>query len=196
MPIWGPLSLSCAGGWSTSTLPWLPIGLLYPLSCPCRPGCGRGPIQPRSSGTPETTQEVRHGGPQDEGLKRSGRWLGYWWALTCHFGVSLKHWDPAPGGMQRVALPTQSELAPLCLQVGSFCRAFWGSGTPVAGLGGGSEDHGRGQPPADNTGQGAAPRGDTALPAGMWGGTGWGTPCPLVTGPPGTKPLQFPCVPS
>lgn len=79
-----------------------------------------------------------------------------------------------PGGVQRVALPIQSELAPLSFQVGSFCRAFWGSGTSVAGLGGGSEDHGRGQPPGDHTGQGAAPWGDTAFPAGMWVGTGWG----------------------
>lgn len=59
MPIWGPPSLPCAGGWSTSTLPWLPIGLLYPLSCPHRPGCGRGAIQPHSSEAPETAQQVR-----------------------------------------------------------------------------------------------------------------------------------------
>lgn len=105
-----------------------------------------------------------------------------------------------PGGVERVALPTPSELTPLCFQVGGqaaapLCRAFWGSGASVAGLGGGSEDHDRGQPPGANTGQGAAPRGDTALPAGMWAGTGWGTPCPLVTVPPGTKIPSVPLCP-
>lgn len=52
-----------------------PLSFVLFFSCPHRPGCGRGPIQPHSSGTPETPQQVRHGGPRDEGLKRLKRWL-------------------------------------------------------------------------------------------------------------------------
>lgn len=118
MLIWGPISLSHVGGRRTSSLAWLPNWLLYPLSllsfsCPRRPGCGRGPLQPYSSGTPETTQQVRHGGPWDEGLKGLGRWSRCWWALTCHFGNSLKHWGPVPAA---------TRAHPQCAQVG--CRGW------------------------------------------------------------------------
>uniref|UniRef100_A0A8C5U736 Peptidase S1 domain-containing protein n=1 Tax=Malurus cyaneus samueli TaxID=2593467 RepID=A0A8C5U736_9PASS len=71
-----------------------------------------------------------------------------------------------------------------------LCRALWGSGTPAAGLGAGSEHHGREQPPGAYTRPGAAPWGDAALPAGTWGGTGWGMPCPLVTVHQGPNPFS------
>lgn len=76
------------------------------------------------------------------------------------------------------------ELALLCLQAGGRAatplrRALQGCGAPAAGLGGGAEGHGGGQPPGTHPGWGAAPRGDVALLAGIWGGMGWGDPLPL-----------------
>lgn len=53
-----PMPTACSG-----TPTWLahPLSHLFP-SCPHRPGCGRGPAQAHSKGSPETPLQVRHGG--------------------------------------------------------------------------------------------------------------------------------------
>lgn len=76
------------------------------------------------------------------------------------------------------------ELTLLCLQAGGWAaaplrRALQGRGAPAAGLGGGAEGHGREQPPSTLPRWGAAPWGDVALPAGIWGGMDWGVLLPL-----------------
>jgi len=142
---------------------------------------------------------------------------------SCNQGTPRGRWARPPGvprasqvplGMLRVGGGTAKgmgatgrlpELAPLCLQAGGWGaaplrRALRGCGTPAAGLGGGAEGHGRGQPPSTLPGQGTASRGDVALLAGMWGGMAWRDPLPLWCqyhqGPkPSGSPISSPDIP-